>query len=638
MKLKTSLQIGALFPVVLAMIVSLSLFLRARQMSNTLEKINGAQSMIITASQLSETAYRCVYQSDKSAIAKWPGLYDEMTKIMLAVKSDEVAEQVTIDRARNALEMANQMFAQVSVGRGAQQETSSGSQLLAYSHDIAALASELANNTINRAGATQSFADTVFMVFIAVIGLMMAIDMLSISRQMFGRVSSLTESAVAITRGDLAQKIPADATQDEIGKLSSALRAMVEELKKTHQELQTEVVEHKRIAQSARDANIRLSDALSKLKIAQQQIVRSERLHALEQIAKGVTQNFNDMLLPIVASTDYLLRYPENFKNEQILMDRVKGINEAARLATRSVSDLYEFFRPGKSAGGATVNINDLVEQAITMTQPRWDDTSRSKDRKINIQTDLKRIPSIPGDEGDLRQSIVSLMMNSIDALPNGGSITASSALDAGMIVLKVADTGVGMSDEVRRRCLEPFFSTKERGATGMGLAVVSNVVRRHEGVLNIVSEPGKGTTVTLRLPTKVQAREPVQPSVKLARPVKILVIDDEETARELASRMFKEDGHSVKTASGAQSGLEELKASTFDVAVVDEAMPETSGKELVLKIKELAPATKIIMLTGLADLLTDDGSFPEGVDTVVAKPASFDDLRAALAKVVLQK
>ena len=90
MKLKTSLQIGALFPVVLAIIVSLSLFLRARQVSNTLGKINDAQAMIITASQLNDTAYRCVFQSDKSAMARWPGLCDEMTKIMAAVKSGKI--------------------------------------------------------------------------------------------------------------------------------------------------------------------------------------------------------------------------------------------------------------------------------------------------------------------------------------------------------------------------------------------------------------------------------------------------------------------------------------------------------------------------------------------------------------------
>ena len=590
MKLKTSLQIGALFPVVLAMIVSLSLFIRSRQMSSTLGKINDAQVMIVTASQLNDTTYRCVFQSDKSAMAKWPGLRNDMMKIMLAVKSDEVEDQVTIDRARNALEMAKGVFAQVAAGRGAQQETSGGSQLLAYSHDVVALSCDLANNAINRAGTTQSLADTIFMVFIAVIGLMMAIDMLAISRQVFGRVSSLTESAVAITRGDLAHKIAVDTTHDEIGRLSSALRTMVEELKKTHQELQAELDEHKRIAQSARDANMRLSDALSKLKMAQQQIVRSERLHALEQIAKGVTQNFNDTLLPIVASTDYLLRYPENLKDEQMVLDRVKGINEAARLATRSVSDLYEYFRPGKSVGAAAININDLVEQAITLTQPRWDNKSHSKDNIINVQTDLKRIPAIAGDEGDLRQSIVSLIMNSIDALPNGGSITISTAVDAGMIVLKVADTGLGMSDEVRRRCLEPFFSTKERGATGMGLAVVSNVVRRHEGALDIVSGQGKGTTVTLRLPTKVQAREPVQPSVKLARPVKILVIDDEETSRELASRMFSEDGHSVKTASGAQGGLDELKHPRSMLPLLTRRCRKQAARNLCSRSRSLRP------------------------------------------------
>ncbi len=641
MKLRTSLQIGALFPIILALIVSLSLFLRSRELSATLSAIGAAQTVASTAEQLDEISCRLVFQTDKAALTQWPSRQDELATLIDGIQTEDASEQTILDRMRKALDAAKDAFAQIPSDRGAKQMSeATGALLLVQTRELVSLGFELAGKAANGAGSSQHLADTLFMVFIGVIGLMMAIDMLSISRQLFDRVSPLTISATAIAKGNLDHKTAVDKTSDEIGDLSSAFITMVEELKHSHAELQKEVEEHKRIAQSARDANVLLSDALCRLQTAQQQIVRQERLHALEQIAKGVTQNFDSTLLPIVGATDYLMKYPENLKNEKVIAEHIKTINEAAKRAVRNVGDLYEYFRPGKTAGGATISVNDLVNQAITLTQPLWDDASRPKEKTIRVRTDLNRVPAIAGDETDLRQVIVSLIMNSIEAVPDGGNITVSTATEGSSIVLKVTDDGVGMSDDVRRRCLEPFYTTKQQGATGMGLAVVSNVVRRHEGTVNIESERCKGTTMTIRLPVgKARQQEKAAPvNLKLAGSLKILVIDDEFTARELVARMLREDGHSVKTADGGQSALTEVRSSEFDVIIADQAMPDISGVDLVPQLREVLPDVKVMMLTGMADLLSTRDTRPKGVDILISKPVSCDELRAALAKIVSQK
>ena len=190
---------------------------------------------------------------------------------------------------------------------------------------------ELAGNTANRTGTSQHLADTLFMVFIGVIGLMMAIDMLSISRQIFDRVSPLTISATAIAKGNLNHKTAVDATRDEIGELSYAFRTMVEELKRSQVELQKEVEEHKRIAQSARDANVLLSDALSKLRPRSSRLFNRNVCTRLNKSREVLRKASTARCLPIVGATDYLMKYPENLKDEKAVAEHIKTINEAAR-------------------------------------------------------------------------------------------------------------------------------------------------------------------------------------------------------------------------------------------------------------------------------------------------------------------
>jgi CheY-like chemotaxis protein len=233
---------------------------------------------------------------------------------------------------------------------------------------------------------------------------------------------------------------------------------------------------------------------------------------------------------------------------------------------------------------------------------------------------------------------LVNLIFNALDAMPNGGDLTLTIERNAnrnGFVNLEVKDTGVGMTAEVRKRCLEPFFTTKGAAGTGLGLATTYGIVKRHHGEIQIESEPGHGTRVIVALPTVPTRR--VSPMLKEVRPgpaMHILVIDDEEAVRHAIAEYLLVDGHDVDLADGPSVGLRKINDGKYDLIITDRAMPEMSGDQLAVKAKRMAPHVPILMLTGFGELMNAAGEQPDGVDAVVGKPITLDALRAAIALV----
>jgi len=201
-------------------------------------------------------------------------------------------------------------------------------------------------------------------------------------------------------------------------------------------------------------------------------------------------------------------------------------------------------------------------------------------------------------------------------------------------VFLEVSDTGTGMTDEVRRRCLEPFFSTKGERGTGLGLPMVFGIVKRHRGTLDIDSTVGKGTTfIVLLPPDTTQTREVQQRTQAPSGPLSVLVVDDEPIARDVLTEYLTGDGHTVETAVNGRDGIEKFKAGQFAVVITDRAMPEVGGDQLAAMVKEASPATPVVLLTGFGDLMNAAGEKPDGVDLVVKKPIRLGTLREVLVK-----
>jgi signal transduction histidine kinase len=414
-------------------------------------------------------------------------------------------------------------------------------------------------------------------------------------------------------------------------------------------------LERKRIEEALRESNRQLELALEELQKTQQQSIRQERLRALGEMAGGVAHSFNNSLTPILGFSDLLLDRPENLENRGMVRLRLEMIRAAAQDAATMVRRLREFYR-NRQAGELLVpaNLNQVIGQAISLTQPRWKDQALAAGVDIRVVTELQDLPPFVCNEADARECLINLIFNSVDAMPDGGTIQVRTSTEDDHIIVRVSDTGAGMTEEVRLRCLEPFFSTKGKRGSGLGLATVYGFVQRHRGTIDVESESGKGTTFILRLPvqngpkpgdkkpetapkaaaTPGRGGEHDQQAAGGPRPKRVLVVDDEPLVRGVITAYLTCDGHVVEAAVDGRDGLERFRAGKFDLVLTDKAMPEMNGERLSMLIKELAPDMPIILLTGFEDFVNANGEQPKSVDLVLAKPLTLDDLRAAIVKV----
>jgi CheY-like chemotaxis protein/anti-sigma regulatory factor (Ser/Thr protein kinase) len=256
------------------------------------------------------------------------------------------------------------------------------------------------------------------------------------------------------------------------------------------------------------------------------------------------------------------------------------------------------------------------------------------------------------GVDSELREALVNLVFNAVDSMPEGGTLTLRTRSDARdpeppgehdqrWVHVEVTDTGVGMDEETRRQCLEPFFTTKGERGTGLGLAMVYGAIERHRGEIDIVSAPGAGTTVRLTLPVPSGAALAVEPSEPLAglpSRFRILVVDDDPLVLKSLQDALEGEGHVVHAANQGQVGIDAFRAARgrgerFDVVITDLGMPKVDGRQVAAAVKADSPSTPVLLLTGWGQRLVAEGDIPAHVDQVLSKPPRMPELRRALAR-----
>jgi signal transduction histidine kinase len=380
-----------------------------------------------------------------------------------------------------------------------------------------------------------------------------------------------------------------------------------------------------------------LENALTELKETQHQIIQQERMRALGTMASGIAHDLNNGLSLILGYGDMLLHDKENMLANSTAETYVQELVHAGRDNAELVKRLREFYRPADSREARQpVNINQLIEQALALTAPKWQAQADGKGATIRIKKDLEDVPDIAGAPAELREVLMNLIFNAVDAMPHGGRLCFRTRSKAKSVRLQVSDTGSGMSEEVRRNCLEPFFTTKGQSGSGLGLAMSYGIVRRHGGRITIESEVNKGTSFCIHLPVPKETIKPVETEFEKTVPaLRVLVVDDHPGIREIVSAYLAEDRHIVETAANATEALEKFRSDRFDLVITDRAMPEVSGDALAASIKEIQPQKPIIMLTGFADLINANGGPSRNVDLVLSKPARLDDLRKAILEVL---
>ncbi len=404
---------------------------------------------------------------------------------------------------------------------------------------------------------------------------------------------------------------------------------------------------HETAVKAYEESNRRREEAVSEMKRTQERIVEHERLRAVGMMASGIAHDFNNLLQPILGYTELLLACPADWESEEIMRESLGAIHIAAEDASDVVNRLQEFYRNHrKGREHRPIDLDWLAEQAIMLTRPRWKIQSQAEGIKIDIEKDIENGYKIMGRASELREALTNLILNAADALPEGGTITVRTRRDGESVVLQVSDTGIGMTEETRRRCLDLFYTTKGGAGTGVGLSVVRGIFQEHGGKIDVDSEEGKGTTISTRFAiyTPQKTRPEEKEVLWLPSKLKILLVEDDAKVCDIVAKYLNHDGHAVEIASGGREGLDKFRAGKFDVVVTDMAMAEMSGDKLAAAISEMMPSpdVPVIMLTGFSEwsmmttlsLAEVERGKPKGVDLLVSKPVSIEKLREAIASV----
>jgi signal transduction histidine kinase/ActR/RegA family two-component response regulator len=373
-----------------------------------------------------------------------------------------------------------------------------------------------------------------------------------------------------------------------------------------------------------------LKKTLEELKQAQDQIIQIEKLKAMGEMASGVAHDFNNVLAAILGNIQLLLHQLDHLSPEEI-RERLKIIEQSSKDGAETVRRMQEFTGVRRDMEFTPLAINEIIEAVINITQPRWKDQAQNKGIHIELIRKFGEVPAILGNPSELREVFTNIIFNAVDAMPEGGQITISTKSQTdGWVELRISDNGVGMTEEVKKRVFDPFFTTKGVTNSGLGMSVSYGIIKRHGGEILIESELGKGTTFVLHLAVDSgmkELEEKVLKPIKEISPARILVIDDEDSVRDILSQILGVKGHQVVVASDGEEGIERFKNEIFDLVFTDLGMPKISGWEVGKTIKGLNPKVPIVMITGWGMELSKEKMQENGIDLIVSKPFQFDQV-----------
>ena len=385
-------------------------------------------------------------------------------------------------------------------------------------------------------------------------------------------------------------------------------------------------------------ASVRLYEertrAFGELAAAQDQLVRTEKLRALGEMASGVAHDFNNLLASVLGRAQLLLRRVQ----EPQLRQWLQVIERAALDGAQTVRRLQEFTRIRRDQPLVPLDVNQVVRDVLDITQSRWKEEPTSRGIALEVRTALAEVPAVIGDAAELREAMTNLILNALDAMPNGGTLTLTTALVDDRVEVVVADTGVGMPPEVREKVFDPFFTTKGPQGTGLGLSMTYGIVSRHGGSIAVESEPGQGSTFRLSFPRGRDAQpavpatpEAVAPAV---RALHCLVVDDEPPVRAVLGDILESAGHTVVTLGDGAEAIARFAAEPFDLVVTDLAMPRVSGWQVARAVKQTAPTVPVFLVTGFGVELSAEERQAHGVDLVLVKPLQIQEILDAVAEV----
>jgi len=391
-------------------------------------------------------------------------------------------------------------------------------------------------------------------------------------------------------------------------------------------------VDNARLLQEAQQSANQLQNVVDDLRATQAQLVRGETLSAIGKLASGMAHHLNNLFAVILGRLETLLTKtlePETRRYLEI-------VERAAKDGAEVVRRVQRFSRVQPVARTMPVNLNQLAQEVLDLTRPRWHNEALLRQIRIDTALDLGNVQLVAGEYAPLREVLMNLVLNAIDAMPSGGRLGVKTWADAHGVHCAVSDAGVGMSEEVRQRALDPFFTTKGPKSTGLGLSVTYGIIQRHNGKLEIDSAPGRGTTVRITLPaaeTAVQAAGQPATAQLLPAELRVLLVDDEPEVRSALGDMIGAAGHTAFQAAGGKEALAWLDAGQpVDLVLTDLGMPGMTGADVARAVRGRWPHLRIGLMTGWDETEKLVGETSAIVDFVLAKPFTLQALLGAYA------
>ena len=367
---------------------------------------------------------------------------------------------------------------------------------------------------------------------------------------------------------------------------------------------------------------------MTEAKRLRERLGETEKLRALGELASGVAHDFNNLLGAILGRAQLLRRRGL----EREVDHDLAVIEKAAQDGRETVRRIQEFSRTRRDKKFGGVDLGEIVTDALEITKTRWKDDALARKVQIKPAFDRTAVPPVLGNASELREVFTNLILNAVDAMPQGGKLTLDCVQEGERVVARVTDTGVGMTEEIRTHLFDPFFTTKGARGMGLGMSVVYGIVTRHEGKIDVLTSLGRGTTFVLEFPVAPLLSIPVAGGdgaalPQLLRPGRILVVDDEPEVAAVVKDVLAGAGHTVDTAISGRDALQMIELTPYDLVFTDLGMPDMSGWEVAEKINETKAGIRVALVTGWGTSLDESDARRRGVEAVVHKPFEIDEL-----------
>jgi PAS domain S-box-containing protein len=378
---------------------------------------------------------------------------------------------------------------------------------------------------------------------------------------------------------------------------------------------------------------IALVKDITEHKRMEEQLLQTEKLRALGEMASGVAHDFNNALAAILGNTQLLLYNTQDEETRETL----KTIEKVTKDSAQTVKRLQEFTRKRVRQELFRLDMNSIIRDAIEITKPKWKDEAQEKGIRIEIASYLEDVPEVAGNASEMREVITNIIFNAIEAMPKGGKIEIRTFQKDESVCIRIADNGIGMDERTRKKIFEPFFTTKPFSNTGLGLSVSYGIIKRFGGEIEVESRVGIGTAFTIILPLALEGKEEVATDgmIQPGKSLRILVIDDEETVRNVLAKMLSQANHQVTVAKDGEEGIRLFREKEFDIVLTDLGMPGMSGWEVCKSIKRMKSSTPVGMITGWGMELSQGKMKEYGLDFLLSKPFDFNQIVKVVSETI---